>query len=63
MSENVVCDTCGKEYQDEHEAVDCDEVSCPFAVPALDPYAPLDFSQDKQTVYVPEYHPVDEDTV
>lgn len=60
-AEALVCDTCGREFQDEHETVDCDEVSCPFATSALDPYAPLDFNQDKQTIYIPEYHPMDED--
>lgn len=61
MSDPKVCDTCGKVFEDEHELVDCEEVMCPFAVAALDAYTPLNFNTDRQTVYVPEYHPMDEE--
>jgi hypothetical protein len=45
---------------DTNELSDCEQTVCPYAVAQLDAYAPLDFSRDRPTVYLPEY--VDKDT-
>jgi hypothetical protein len=52
-----ICDVCGKEFEDDCDIFECEEDLCPYNVGKLDPFAPLDFSQEKDSLYVPEYIP------
>lgn len=61
-----VCDVCGKEFDDGEEVFECEEGLCPYNTGSLDPYAPLNFSNPKDSSeyvpeYIPEYDPLQED--
>lgn len=52
-----ICDVCGQEFDHEQDVFECEEELCPYTVGAIDPFAPLDFSREKDSLYVPEYIP------